>query len=551
MANPIAVPGTNVPSGAAVSPGGAQGVQGIQGSLGPVGTMPVGTVILYVAGGTPPASWMACDGSAVSRVTYPDLFATIGTTYGAGDGSTTFNLPDLRGRTVVGVGQGTGLTNRALAATGGEEAHILSVAELASHNHTASQADHYHTIAATGNHSHSDSGHQHANDSYQPTQYVLGGGGFPTAQANANTGSSTVTSRISYANLSASGNIGPTSTNNVSATGIPAVTVNANGSGGAHNTMPPFLALFYIIKVSISGGATAQAPIADTTQPGLMRTVSGLSTDYVGGDNQCHPLSGRAGFIAKTTTYSLTTADSGKYVICSGGSWTLTLPAPVSTLTYQVRNDMGISGTTGTITLSPTGGTIDGQASISLLPQQECTLITDGTNWRTFGLKREVILGTQDITSSTAFGSILLPVGYRYFELQFNGISPVTAGDFVSGQFSINGGSTWITTGYYHGTLYNSSQTVAAFSDLENAASFYLISQDSVNPAQGKLTVWPGNASIAPTASAESGSRNTSGYQTKWQTYALISTAGPVNAFKYFMSTGNIANSFLTVKGVV
>src|ERR1700757_4924387 len=87
-----------------------------------------------------------------------------------------------------------------------------------------------------------------------------------------------------------------------------------------------------------------------------------------------------SGFISKSAAYTLTTADSGKYVICSGGSWTLTMPAPASGLTYQVRNDMGISGTTGTITLQPNGGTIDGLSSKPLLPQQECTLITDGIN---------------------------------------------------------------------------------------------------------------------------------------------------------------------------
>lgn len=59
--------------------------------------MPTG-VILPFAGNTAPSGWLACDGSAVSRTTYASLFTTIGTTYGTGDGSTTFNLPDFRGR---------------------------------------------------------------------------------------------------------------------------------------------------------------------------------------------------------------------------------------------------------------------------------------------------------------------------------------------------------------------------------------------------------------------------------------------------------------------
>lgn len=60
-------------------------------------------VIQMFAGSTPPAGWLLCDGSAVSRTTYATLYAAIGDTWGAGNGSTTFNLPDLRGRTVVGV----------------------------------------------------------------------------------------------------------------------------------------------------------------------------------------------------------------------------------------------------------------------------------------------------------------------------------------------------------------------------------------------------------------------------------------------------------------
>lgn len=62
-------------------------------------------LIFPYAGSTAPAGFLLCDGSAVSRTTYADLFALIGTTYGAGDGSTTFNVPDLRGSVIVGAGQ--------------------------------------------------------------------------------------------------------------------------------------------------------------------------------------------------------------------------------------------------------------------------------------------------------------------------------------------------------------------------------------------------------------------------------------------------------------
>ena len=87
---------------------------------------------------TVPDGHLECDGSAVSRTTYAALFAIIGTTFGAGDGSTTFNVPNLQDRMAVGVGQGSGLTNRVLAATGGAATHALSSGENASHNHDSS-----------------------------------------------------------------------------------------------------------------------------------------------------------------------------------------------------------------------------------------------------------------------------------------------------------------------------------------------------------------------------------------------------------------------------
>ncbi len=99
----------------------------------------VGEVKLF-AMATLPTGWLACDGSAVSRTTYPTLFAAIGTTWGAGNGSSTFNLPDLRGRTPVGSGQGTSLTNRTLGGTGGAETHVLTVGEMPSHSHALSDS---------------------------------------------------------------------------------------------------------------------------------------------------------------------------------------------------------------------------------------------------------------------------------------------------------------------------------------------------------------------------------------------------------------------------
>ncbi len=92
----------------------------------------VGAIELW-AGATLPEGWLECDGSSLSATEYPDLFAVLGYTWG-GSGDN-FNLPDMRSRVPVGAGQGTGLTNRALAATGGEETHTLITAEMPKHLH--------------------------------------------------------------------------------------------------------------------------------------------------------------------------------------------------------------------------------------------------------------------------------------------------------------------------------------------------------------------------------------------------------------------------------
>ncbi len=112
-----------------------------------------GILSMYV-GASAPTGWLFCDGSAVSRSTYSALFGVISTTYGAGDNSTTFNVPDLRGRVPVGVGTGTGggatgigtpasgsaLTQIVLGRWKGEETHTLTIGELAAHTHSLPSA---------------------------------------------------------------------------------------------------------------------------------------------------------------------------------------------------------------------------------------------------------------------------------------------------------------------------------------------------------------------------------------------------------------------------
>lgn len=96
-------------------------------------TIQPGLINLW-ATGTAPTGWLLCQGQAVSRTTYAALFAIIGTTYGSGDGSTTFNLPNLQGRVPVGF-DGAQTEFDTLGETGGAKTHTLTIDQIPSHNH--------------------------------------------------------------------------------------------------------------------------------------------------------------------------------------------------------------------------------------------------------------------------------------------------------------------------------------------------------------------------------------------------------------------------------
>jgi microcystin-dependent protein len=103
--------------------------------------------ILWVAFDVVPKGWAPCDGRTLPISQNQALFTLIGTTYG-GNGQTTFALPDLRGRAPVSFGQGPGLTDRPLAAPGGEERHTLTVNELPAHTHSLRAVNAAGTVAS-------------------------------------------------------------------------------------------------------------------------------------------------------------------------------------------------------------------------------------------------------------------------------------------------------------------------------------------------------------------------------------------------------------------
>jgi microcystin-dependent protein len=159
------------------------------------GSSPVGLISPF-AGSTAPTGWLNCDGAAVSRTTYAQLFTVCGTTYGSGDGSTTFNLPNLTDRIPTGIG-----VKFARGEQGGSETFTLTTAQLPSHTH-GSGGPHTHTLSNAAN-----------------TVTVTGGGATIVSGQSAGTTGST----------------------------DPGATA-ATGSGSSVNNMPPYLGVKFIVR---------------------------------------------------------------------------------------------------------------------------------------------------------------------------------------------------------------------------------------------------------------------------------------------------------------
>jgi microcystin-dependent protein len=198
--------------------------------LGTIGVSTPSGALMPFAGNSSPAGWLLCYGQAISRADYPALFSVLGTTYGSGDGSTTFNLPDLRGRVVAGVDNMGGtaasrLTNTVLSAsntlgaTGGSQTHILTEPEMPSHTHT--QVAHKHGLNVA----------RKMSDRYIDVGTYWGGG---TSPDNGQYGSS------DFAN-------GVTVTGEYLTSVAP--TINPSGSSNAHTNTQPTIVMNYIIKV--------------------------------------------------------------------------------------------------------------------------------------------------------------------------------------------------------------------------------------------------------------------------------------------------------------
>ena len=139
-------------------------------NLAGIDATPKGLISIF-GGAAAPTGWLICDGAAISRTTYAALFTAIGTAYGTGDGSTTFNVPNLKGKVPAGYNSADSDFN-ALGKTGGAKTHTLTVAEIPAHKHqhtevTAGDSG-YNGLLATN------TGHQFTNYNYMSNE---GGGG--------------------------------------------------------------------------------------------------------------------------------------------------------------------------------------------------------------------------------------------------------------------------------------------------------------------------------------------------------------------------------------
>ena len=205
-------------------------------------TVRTGTMIDF-GGLAAPTGYLACDGTAYSRSTYADLFVVIGTRFGAGNGSSTFNVPTTQRRGTVGSGgTGTSELGNAVGDTGGDETVTLTTGQMPSHSHgdgslsVSSGGSHSHgsgtlSAASAGSHSHSMSAAHMSGDSASGVDLRASNRAFSTNAAGSHTHS-----------VSGSTSSGGTHSHSISGD------TSTAGSGQAHNNLPPSLVMLKAIK---------------------------------------------------------------------------------------------------------------------------------------------------------------------------------------------------------------------------------------------------------------------------------------------------------------
>jgi microcystin-dependent protein len=202
--------------------------------------IPPGMIRMF-AGPNPPTGWLICDGTAYPQSSYPNLYAAIGTYWGAGSGGQQFQVPDFRGRSPLGYVNAAvgGITGRAFASLGGEENHLLSLGELTNHTHPITDLQHNHSASDSG-HGHTDSGHQHTVPISSFSGTFSGGSNLNfVSQNNTATSVGHAAIQTGYASITVANQY----------TGINTTQGMASYPGASsHNNMQPFAVLYFIIK---------------------------------------------------------------------------------------------------------------------------------------------------------------------------------------------------------------------------------------------------------------------------------------------------------------
>lgn len=237
-----------------------------------VGYQPFTGMITPMARTAIPSEWLECNGAAVSRSTYASLFAVIGTTFGSGDGSTTFNVPDLRGRTPFGF-TSADTDFDTVGKTGGAKTVALTTGELPAHDHSSAGShshggssgsgggSHSHS-GTTGSHSHSHTAssagshtHSYSTPSYAYTTFSGANSDVNVPQTSGTTGSSGShthgTDSQSHTHSFTTGSSSDSHSHSVSVGSGGTHTHSSVGSGTAHANMPPNLVLKFVIYAGV------------------------------------------------------------------------------------------------------------------------------------------------------------------------------------------------------------------------------------------------------------------------------------------------------------
>ena len=196
--------------------------------------LPIGTILPYSSINVP-RGYMICDGRELSRTDYSDLFDVIGTNYGVGNGSTTFNIPNLTGRVPVGINSADS-TFENLGNSGGEKTHTLTTNEMPSHTH------------------------------------------IPTWQSNC----------PPWLQAGGYGQISPSASGGANKANIGNLSINNTGGGQAHNNLQPYVVITYIIKVA---SGTADVPDSITITNSDVLQINQNKNDITGLTSKTNNLS--------------------------------------------------------------------------------------------------------------------------------------------------------------------------------------------------------------------------------------------------------------------